>query len=85
MNIQVMTFECIRWVSIPAILALVSYGFFIPISLIQGLVYNPMLIIGLLGFTAYVSGKLKGMKKTAEIHHLAINKKQEQHTICWVA
>ncbi|MFT6269974.1 MAG: hypothetical protein ACJAVV_002802 [Alphaproteobacteria bacterium] len=85
MNINFITFETIRWASFPAILAIVSYGFFTPISVVQALLYNPLLIVGLLGILAYVSDRLGGMKKTAEIHHLAINKKQEQHSICRAA
>jgi hypothetical protein len=81
MSIKTMTFETLRWASISAILAVVSYGFLTPISIIQALIYNPILIIGFLGMAAYVSERLKGMKKTAEIHYLATNNLQEQHAI----
>ena len=81
MNINIIIFEVIRWTSITAMLAVVSYGFFTPISIIQALAYNPMLIIGLLSIAGYVSGRLDGMKHTAEIHHLVVKDKQEQLTI----
>jgi hypothetical protein len=81
MNINIIKFEAIRWASVAAMLVVVSYGFFIPISIIQALVYNPMLIVGLLSIAGYVTGKLDGMKPMAEIHHLVINNKQAQHTI----
>ena len=85
MNINIIIFEVIRWTSITAMLAVVSYGFFTPISVIQALAFNPMLIIILLSIAGYVSGRLEGMKQTAEIHHLVINDKQEQQTICKAA
>ncbi|PKG96165.1 hypothetical protein [Paraglaciecola sp. MB-3u-78] len=85
MNNKIMTFETIRWVSIAAMLAVVSYGFFTPISIIQALVYNPMLIIGLLSIAGYVSGRIESMKQTAEIHHLVMKDKQTQQTICRAA
>jgi hypothetical protein len=82
MKINYITFQTIRWVSIAAILSLVSYGFFIPISIVQALLYNPMLIIGFLGIAAYVSDRLECMKKTAGMHYLTMNNKQGQHAIC---
>ena len=85
MNIKTMTFETLLWASIPAILAVVSYGFLTPISVIQALIYNPILIIGFLGVAAYVSERLECMKQTAEIHHLATNNVQDQHAICRAA
>jgi hypothetical protein len=85
MNNNMMTFETIRWTSITAMIAVVSYGFFTPLSIIQALAYNPMLIIGLLSIAAYVSGRIEGMKQTAEIHHLVINDKQEHQAICTAA
>ena len=81
MNTKTIKFETIRWVSITAVLAIISYGFFTPISVIQALAYNPILIICLLTITGYASGRLGGIKQTADIHHLTINNRQEQHTI----
>jgi hypothetical protein len=85
MNNKIITFETIRWVSIAAMLAVVSYGFFTPISIIHAFAYNPMLIIGLLSIAGYVSGRIEGMKQTAEIHHLVIKDKQNLQTICRAA
>jgi hypothetical protein len=85
MNIKTITFETIRWTSLAAILTVTSYGFFTPISVVQGLVYNPMLLISLLSVAGYVSGRLNGMKPTADIHRLAFNNKQNPFTICKAA
>jgi hypothetical protein len=85
MNIKIMKFETIRWASIAGVIAIVSYGFFTPISVIQALAYNPMLIIVLLAIAGIVSVKLEGIKQTANIYHFAINNKQGQQTICRAA
>jgi hypothetical protein len=85
MNIKIMTFESMRWASITAVLVTLSYGFYTPISIIQALVYNPMLIISLLSIAGYVNDRIQGMKQTAEIHHLVINDKQNQQTTRWAA
>ncbi|MFT6990858.1 MAG: hypothetical protein ACJASL_002841 [Paraglaciecola sp.] len=81
MNIKMITFEIIRCTSLAAILAVASYGFFTPISVAQGLIYNPMLLIGLLSVAGYVSGRLNGMKPTADIHRLAFNNQLNPLTI----
>ena len=85
MNIKTITFETIRWTSVAAMFAVASYGFLTPVSLIQALVYNPMLLVGLLGVAGYANGRLDGMKQTADIRHLAIYNKQHQQDICKAA
>ena len=85
MNIKTITFETIRWTSVAAMFAVASYGFLTPVSVIQALVYNPMLLIGLLSVAGYMSGLLDGMTQTADIHHLAIDNKQNLAPICRAA
>ena len=85
MNNKIITFEAIRLASIAAMIIVVSYGFFTPISIIQALAYNPMLIIALLSIAGYVSDRIKSMKQTAYIHHLIIDDKQNKQTICKAA
>jgi hypothetical protein len=81
MNTKIIKFETIRWASIAAVLAVVSYGFFIPISIMQALAYNPMMIICLLAIIGYATGRIEGIKQTADVYHLDINNKHEQQTI----
>ena len=76
-----MKFETIRWATIATVFVVVSYGFFIPISVIQALAYNPMLIICLLAIAGYTSIRINGIKQTADIHHLGINNKLDHHAM----
>jgi hypothetical protein len=85
MNAKNITFETIRWASIAAMLAVVSYGFFTPISFIQALVYNPMLLIGLLGVIGYASGRLEGMNETADIHNISLENEKVFAPLCKAA
>jgi hypothetical protein len=85
MNINTITLETIRWTSILSILAVASYGFLTPITIIQALVYNPVLIIGLLSVVGYVSSRLEDIEPTADIHHLAIDNTQNSPPLCKAA
>ena len=72
MNTKVI-FMSIRWLSVTAAIAIVSYGFVVPISVIQGLVYNPIILLVILAVGAMATKKLQHIKADGYFHHSTQN------------
>ena len=60
------TFTSINWLSVIAAIAVVSYGFISPVSIIQALVYNPIVLTILLVSIAYTTKKPQKIKSDSE-------------------
>lgn len=70
MNIKKLTFKAIRLLSSFASVGVLASGFFFPMSIQQGFVYNPLLLLGLLSLFGYANSRLDKLNSTAEIHQL---------------
>lgn len=53
-------FGTVRWLSVVALIAVATMGFFTPISVIQALVFNPILLLILMTIFVY-----SGIKQTS--------------------
>lgn len=57
MNTSKIIFTAIRGLSVVAIIAVLAMGFVMPISIVQGLIFNPVLLLLLMGCFAYAGLK----------------------------
>ena len=76
MNTQRMTLNTIRWVSALTMVGILAYGFLVPISIVQGYIYSPLLIIGLLGLMGFTTDRLENLNRTSNVYQLKHVKKQ---------
>lgn len=70
MNAAKITLEFVRSTSALSMIGIIAYGFFLPITIVQGLVYNPLLLISLLGLFGYLSTRIRSINETAKIYPL---------------
>lgn len=75
MNIHNIVYKGIRAISFISILGTLSIGFILPISFIQTLVINPIILILLMLIFVISNEKLKSAKKLAAIVPLPDNSK----------
>jgi hypothetical protein len=75
MNIHNIFYNSIRIISIVSILALLSIGFILPISYVQALVINPIILVSLMVIFAVSNEKLKSVTQVADIVRLPSNSK----------
>lgn len=73
MNVHNIVYKGIRVISILSILGLLSIGFIVPISFVQGMVINPVILVSLMGIFAIANAKLESVKESAAIVHLPNN------------
>ena len=57
-NTTNMIFTAIRWISAVAIIAVLCMGFVIPISITQALIFNPVILLSLMGSYVYAGFQL---------------------------
>ena len=70
MNINRIVCNCIRTTSLVAIVGILSLGFILPISLIQALVINPIILVSLMVIFAISNEKLQSVKHLVDIVRL---------------
>jgi len=70
MNIHHILYNGIRTISIVSILAILSIGFILPISFVQALVINPIILISLMIIIVVSNEKLKSLTQVADIVRL---------------
>lgn len=75
MNIYNIAYKGIRAISFISILGTLIIGFILPISFIQTLVINPIILIFLMLIFVFSNEKLKSVKKLAAIIRLPDNSK----------
>jgi len=75
MNIHNIFYNCIRTISIVSIFAITSIGFILPISFVQALVINPIILVSLMVIFAVSNEKLKSVTQVAEVVRLPNNSK----------
>jgi hypothetical protein len=75
MNIHHIIYHCIRILSIVSIAGLLSVGFILPISFVQALVINPVILVSLMVIFAVSNNKLNSIKPVNNIVHLPNNSK----------
>lgn len=76
MNTEKMTFNTIRWVSALTMVGILAYGFLVPISIVQGYIYNPLMVITLLGLIGFANDRLANLNKTSNVYQLKHNNKR---------
>lgn len=85
MNIKNIFYNCIRTISIVSILSILSIGFILPISLIQALLINPIILVSLMIIFAIANEKLQPVTQPTSIVRLPDNSKSNQLTLSKVA
>ena len=75
MNLYIIVYNFIRILSILSIFIILSLGFILPISLIHGLVINPIILVSLMVCFAISHKKLQSIKQSADIVRLPDNSK----------
>jgi hypothetical protein len=75
MNTHKIFLHCIRTISFISILAVLSIGFILPISIAQALVINPVILFSLMVIFALSNEKVKLAKQLANIVTLPGNSK----------
>jgi len=75
MNIHNIFYNGIRAISIISILAILSIGFILPVSFVQALVINPIILVSLMVVFAVSNEKLKPVSPVADIIRLPDNSK----------
>ncbi len=75
MNIHNIFYNSIRTISFISILVILSIGFILPISFVQALVINPIILISLMVIIAVSNEKLKTLTQVADIVSLPNNSK----------
>jgi len=67
---QTNLFRNIRWISVIAMLGIVIAGLLFPTSIVQALVYNPILLLVGVSVYGYADFQLDRNLETAQIHEL---------------
>jgi hypothetical protein len=75
MNLYNIIYNFIRITSILSILVTLIIGLIFPISLMQGLVINPIIVVSLMVFFSISHKKLRPTKKSVDIVRLPDNSK----------
>ena len=75
MNIHNIFYNGIRTISTVSILAILSIGFILPISFVQALVINPIILVSLMVIFAISNEKLKSVTQIAKVVRLPDNSK----------
>lgn len=70
MNTYPVLLTNIRLFCLIAMVAVLSMGFVTPISVTQALLFNPLLLVTLMGIFAFTFNKSAAPLNSAEIHHL---------------
>jgi hypothetical protein len=75
MNIHNIVYNGIRLLSLISIFTLLSLSLILPISFVQALLVNPIILVALMAVFALLNEKLKSKKKLADIVRLPNNPK----------
>ena len=75
MKINSIVYNCIRTISLIAIVTILSLGFILPLSLIQALLINPIILVSLMIVFAISNEKLQQIKSLVSIIQLPNNSK----------
>ncbi len=78
MNASNYIFKSIRILSIIAMIAVLSIAFLTPITIIQSLLYNPILFVLFLCSFSFSHNKVQLSSTTAEVHILPIQIESKQ-------
>jgi hypothetical protein len=75
MKINNIIYNGIRTISIVSILTVLTIGFILPISFVQALVVNPLILVSLMVIFAMSNEKLQSITNVTALTHLPDNSK----------
>ena len=72
MDTKTTIFKSIRWGSVAGMIGVIIVGFVFPISIFQGFIVNPIILLSLMASYGYADIKLDSKDVSTEIHLLPL-------------
>jgi hypothetical protein len=85
MNIHKLFYNCVRTISLLSILGILSVGFILPISVMQSLLINPIILVSLMIIFVIAHEKLQPVRQLTNIVNFPENLKPKRGAVNKVA